>query len=83
MRRTTEARIEGADAGFDAIEHSFAQPRSIDELLGDLQDGAVHREVVLSGGDDQVDGCQKAVLIDLVVMEQRAARGDRARRESR
>ncbi len=29
----------------------------VDVMLGDLRDGLIHRQVVLTGGDDQVDPC--------------------------
>ena len=74
VRRTAQARVEGADAGLDAVEHGLGDLGAVDVVLGDLRDGPVHRQVVLAGGDDEVDLLQQAVLVHLVVVEQRAAR---------
>ena len=53
---------------------AFGNLRARDVVLGDLGHGPVHRQVVLAGGDDQVDLSDQAVLVHLVVVEQRAAR---------
>ena len=74
VRRATQARIEGADAGLDAVQNALRDLRPLDVVPGDLRDGAVHRQVVLAGGDDQVDLLNQAVVVHLVVVEQRAAR---------
>ena len=41
----------------------------MDVMAGDLGHGPVHRQVVLAGGDDQVDLLQQAMLVHLVVVE--------------
>ena len=74
VRRAAQARVEGADAGLQRGSGPLGDLRPADVVLGDLRDGAVHRQVVLARGDDQVDLRQQAVLVDLVVVEQRAAR---------
>src|SRR5256885_8786139 len=43
MGRTTQAGVEGADTGLQAVQHSFGNLRPLDEMLGDLLDGTVHR----------------------------------------
>ena len=43
-------------------------------MLCHLRDAAVHRQVVVPGGDDQVRLLDQPVVVDLVVMDQRAAR---------
>ena len=43
-------------------------------MLRDLLDAPVHRQVVVPCGDDHVHPGDQAVLIDLIVMHQRAAR---------
>ncbi len=44
------------------------------KMLGYLQDAAIHGEVVLAGRDYQIRPSDEAVLVDLVMMEERAAR---------
>ena len=61
----------------------WVEPFAVDEMLGDLQDAAVHRQVVVPGGDDQVGPADQALLVDLVVVDQRAARGFAAPTPSR
>ena len=72
MGRAAQAGVEGANAGLDAIEHALGNLRPLDVMAGDLGHGPVHGQVVLTGGDDQVDPADQAVVVDLVVMEQRA-----------
>ena len=74
MRGAAQARIVAADDRFDTVEHAFLQLLAFDELLRHLEDAAVHRQVVVPGGDDQVGPGDQAVVVDLVVMDQRAAR---------
>jgi hypothetical protein len=54
MGGTAEAGVIEADAMFDAVEDALGHLTSLDVVLGDLFDGAVHGQVVLAGGDDQV-----------------------------
>ena len=68
-----QAGVVGADAVLDPVEQPLVELVAGEEALGQLLDGAVHRQVVLAGGDDQVDLFQDAVVVDLVVMEQGAA----------
>ncbi len=46
-------------------------------MFGHLQHAAVHGQIVLSGGDDEVHPADQALLVDLVMMEERASRGFR------
>jgi len=55
MRRAAQARVVAADGGFDAVEHAFLQFVPFDVFFGDGEDGAVHSQVVVPGGDNQVD----------------------------
>ena len=48
---------------------------AVHEPLGDLQDAAADGEVVVAGGDDQVGPGHGAVVVHLVVVDQRASRG--------
>ena len=64
MGRTTQARIVSADAVLDAVENAFAHAIAVDVMLGNLLDGAVHGQVVLAGGDDQVGLLQHAIFVD-------------------
>jgi hypothetical protein len=75
VRRAAQARVVAADAVLDAVEHRFGNLRCRDVMPRDLRDGLVHRQVVLAGGDDEVDLLQQAVAVHGVVVEQRAARG--------
>src|SRR5262245_24271912 len=74
VRRATQTGIEGADAGFEAIEDTLGNLWSLDRVAGDLQHSAIHRQVVLAGGDEQVHFLNETIGIHLVMVEQRAAR---------
>ena len=41
----------------------------------DLRDGLVHGQIVLAGGDDEIDLFEQAVAVHRVIVEERAARG--------
>ena len=75
VRRATQARVVTADAVFNAVEHRFGDVVAADVMPGDLRDGLVHRQIVLAGGDDEVDLFEQAIAVHRVIMEQRAARG--------
>ncbi len=72
--RAAQARVERPHAGLHAVEYPLGYLRAVDVLLRDLLDRPVHRQVVLPGGDQQVNLPQLAVLVHLVVVEERAAR---------
>ena len=67
------AGVVTADDGLDAIERARRSARP-DEMPGRLRDACVHRQVVVPGGDDQVGPGDQAVVVNLVVMDQRTAR---------
>ena len=67
------SRIESPDAGLDAIEHSLRDVRTADIAFGNLHHRAIHGEVVLAGGDDEIHSRQQTVLIHVVVVERCAA----------
>ena len=51
-----------ANAGFDAIQHRFGNFfAAMDVMPRDLCDGAVHRQVILAGRDQQIDLLDQAV----------------------
>ena len=74
MRRTTQARVKRAYHRFDSIEHPFRDIAVAYKVLGDLSDAAIHCQVVVAGSDDQISPANKAVAVDFVMVEQRAAR---------
>ena len=61
--RAAQARVKEPDAVFDAVQHAFTQSITIDISVGRLLHGAVHRQVVLAGGDDHVDLLQDTVFV--------------------
>src|ERR1051325_8063292 len=58
----------------DAIEQRLANAAFSQIIAGDLGHGLVHGQVVLAGGNDEVDLGHQSVAIDLVIVEQGAAR---------
>src|ERR1022692_5286604 len=74
MSRAAKARIEGADARFQAVQDRFLDLGALHIMLGDLRYGAIHGQAVLPGGDDEIDLGQQAVLVHVIVMEKRATR---------
>src|SRR5205823_1754632 len=75
MGRTTQAWIIGADHSFHAIQHSVGEFVALNVALRDLQHTAIHRKIVLSGGDDQICPANQALLVNFVMMKQSAAGG--------
>jgi hypothetical protein len=61
--RAAQARVVGADAGLDAVQHAFLELVPLDVVPRDLEDGLVHRQVVLAGGDDQVRPAEPRVVV--------------------
>ena len=79
MGAAGEAGVEAADARLDPVEQGLRnlhprRHRIGDVGPGDLMHGAIHRQVVLTGGDDQIHLGQQAVVVDAVVVEQGAPR---------
>src|SRR5664279_4017065 len=75
VRGATQARVVAADAVLDAVEHGLGYLIAAHVIARDLGDGLVHRQVVLAGGDDEVDLTKQAVPVNGIVVEERAPRG--------
>jgi len=56
------------------FQHRLGDFLAADVVPGDLRHGLVHRQVVLAGGDDEIDLLEQAIAVHGVVMEQRPAR---------
>ena len=69
-----QAGVVAADGGLDAVEHPLGQLVAADVVPGDLEHAAVHGQVVVPGGDHQVDPLDEPVVVHPVVVEERAAR---------
>jgi hypothetical protein len=72
--RTAQAGVVGAHQRGHAVQHSFLETISFDEVLTDLANAVANRAVIVAGSNDQVCPTDGSVLIDLVVMNQGAAR---------
>jgi len=70
----TEARIEVANSGLDSVKHALGNLGALDIVFCYLRDCSVHREIILPRGNDQVNLLDRARALNLVVMEQCAAR---------
>ena len=75
VRRTREARIEATDTGLDTIQNSFSDFIAVDIPGRELTHSAVHSEIILRCGDNEVYFLQHTVVIHPVMMEQGSARG--------
>ena len=69
MGRTTQARIVAADHRLHPVQHPRRQAVPVHIMLGHLQHAAVHRQIVLPGGDNQVHPADQPLLVNLVVMK--------------
>ena len=74
VSRATEARIIGTDNGRNAVEHAFVKLCPIYKMFADLLDAAADRQIVVAGGNDQVGPGDGTVFIDLIVVDEHAAR---------
>jgi hypothetical protein len=80
MGAAAKAGIEAADARLHPVEQglgdlgTFSKRRSADVVAGDLGHGAVHRQVALPRGNDQIHPGDQTVAIHPVVVKQRALR---------
>ena len=70
-----QAGIVAADERLDAIEHAFLEFLRLDVFPRNGLHTAVHRQVVVAGGNNQVGLLNPAIGIHPVMMDQRAARG--------
>src|SRR5215469_13190234 len=75
VRRATQARIESADDRLDAVEHAFREFVTANKVPGGLENAAVHSQIVVARGDDQISPSEQALFVDAVVVNQSAARG--------
>jgi len=69
-----QARVIGADGGFDAVQHAFADLRSLHVGLCHAVNCVAHRPIVVTGGNDKIHFQQFAVFIGGVIVDERAAR---------
>jgi hypothetical protein len=74
VSRAAQAGVVGADQGRDPVEGSFLDLVAVYEPPGHLQDAAADGEVVVARCDDQVGPGHGAVVVHLVVVDERAAR---------
>src|ERR1035438_4337407 len=75
VRRAAQARVLGAYYRRDPVEHAFLHLVAVDEVARHLAHAVVDGQVVVAGGHDQIGPLDGAALIDLVVVDQGAARG--------
>ena len=75
MGGTGQTGIIGADNRLNPVEQAFVKGVAVNVVLCRLQDALVHGQIVVAGGNNQVGPLDQAVVIDLVMMDQRAARG--------
>jgi len=78
MGAAAEAGVKAANTRLHPVEQGLGDfsvlvHRRWNELAGNLKHGAVHRQVVLTRRDDQVDAGDQAVVVDAVVVKQGAA----------
>lgn len=69
VSRTGQAWVEASNGGLDAIQHSFLNVPCRNKLPRGLLDGAVHGQVILSGGDEEIHLSNQAVVVHLVIVE--------------
>src|SRR5581483_2095326 len=74
MCRTAQAGVVRTNDGFYAVQHAVIEPFALHVALRDLKYAAIHRQVVLPGRNDQIGPADQSLLIDFVVMKERAAR---------
>src|SRR5579872_6372057 len=74
MRGTAQARIVAANHGLDTIQHARSEVASLDKVLGYLQHTAVHGQVIVPGSNHEIHPADQALLVNLVVMKESAAR---------
>src|SRR6056297_1441277 len=74
VSRATETGIKHADTMFDTVKQPLIEFVGPDKTTGQLLDRPVHGEIVLTGGDNQVDLFENSIVIDLVMMEEGTTR---------
>ena len=70
MSRTTQARVDRSNQGFDSIHGVFRDFAALDETPCDLQDTPVHCQVVVPSSHDHVGPSNQTLFINFVVMYQ-------------
>ena len=73
--RAGQARIERSNGHFDVVQEGVRGLVAVEVHAGHLANGLVHRLVVVRGRHDEVAPLHEVVVPDLVVMNQRPARG--------
>src|SRR5690242_2943756 len=74
MGRTAQTWIVGADHSFYTVQHSMRNLFALHVMLRYLEHAAVHCQIVLTRGNDEIGPTDQPLLVNLVVMKERAAR---------
>src|SRR6478672_2558574 len=74
MSRATQAWIVGTHDCRNPVQHALRKLVAVDVVLSHLLHAAANREVVVTGGDDQVRPCDGALFVHFVVMDQSSTR---------
>ena len=73
MRGAGETRVIGPDRHLNLVEECFAQTVSVKILVRDLADRLVHCLVVIGRGHDQAGFIYNSLVVDFVMVKERAA----------
>jgi hypothetical protein len=71
MGRAAQTRVKGPDNGLYPIKPPFRDFASGNKPFGNLQDTPIHRQIVVTGGDNQVGPGHQTIPIDTVMMDER------------
>ena len=74
MGGATQAGVEAANPRLDSVQHPFGDLVVVDVVLGNLGHRFVHCQVVVAGGNNQVDLLNQTILVHLVMVEQGTSR---------
>src|SRR5450631_439783 len=74
MRCAGEAWIVATNNRFDSIQRTLGDFAGGNEMLGGLENSTVHRQIVMTGGNDQIGPHHQPIIIDAIMMDERAAR---------
>lgn len=74
MGGATQAGIKGPDHSLEAIDSRFGQGCAMNEMSGHLKHSPIHGQVIVTGGNDQVQTAHEPVFIHLVMMKQGSPR---------
>lgn len=75
MRGAGQAGIVRTHGDFEVVQQRFGNFLAVEVLIGDGAYRFVHCLVITGGRDDQVGFGDQSFCVDLIMMEQRAARG--------